>query len=694
VSGRQQWYRIATDVGGTFTDLVLEGDEIAGRRLYKRPTTPDDPIVGLLDAVEVAATDLGVSPTELLMRTEIFIHGTTRATNAVVMQRTARTALLCTQGHPDTLLWREGGGRRAPLDYSQEFPDPYIPRSLTVEIEERIGWDGTVLAELNETAARQAVRALAGKGVEAIAVCLLWSIANPSHELRLGRIVSEELDGVPCTLSHLLNPTIREYRRASSAAIDASLKPLMSSYLNELADRLADSGFAGQLFILTSGGGLLDVDEIAAAPIHTIGSGPSAAPVAGLHYSRLDARTDTAIVADAGGTTFDISLLRRGQLPWTRETRVGDFPGYITGFPSVDVRSIGAGGGSIASVDDEGLLHVGPASAGAIPGPAAYGLGGTDATVTDSCVLLGYIDPEYFLGGDMALRADLAEAAVGAVAMRLGLDVRAAAAAIYELAIERMTLGIEDITVSQGIDPRGSVLIAGGGGGGLYGAAIASSLGIPTVIVPEAAPALSATGALLSDLKRTRAKLGFMRTTQFSAARAEAILAELRAECRAFIERSGRIGSIGFSVEARYENQHWEIEVPLPDDGFAGTNALETFVSDFHHRHRELFAHADEASTPEIITWRAEARVAIRNGGADVPAIVRDRGDRRMGIAFFPGFGACNVSVCNWQSLALGETVEGPTLIEARTTTVVVPPQAVATRAASGSLVLDIASRG
>ena len=400
--------RFAVDTGGTFTDLVVEDD---GRfHLYKAATTPDDPAQGVLDVFEIAAGDLGTDRRLLLGRCELFVHGTTRATNAILTGATARTAFLTTGGHPDILLFREGG-RTDIFDWSRPYPEPYIPRSLTHEVPERIGADGEIVRALDEEVAAEIVERLADAEVEAVAICLLWSTVNPKHERELGALLERLLPDVAYTLSHALNPAIREYRRASATAIDASLKPVMTSYLRGLAQRLSDAGLNpdSRLLLVTSSGGLVDGDDMAERPILSIGSGPAMSPVAGREYARAEAAAETIVVTDAGGTSYDVSVVRRGRIPLTRETWLGDaFFGHMTGFPSIDVRSIGAGGGSLARVDSGGLLHVGPDSAGAEPGPACYGRGGARPTVTDAALVLGYIDPGYFLGGAMQLDGEAA----------------------------------------------------------------------------------------------------------------------------------------------------------------------------------------------------------------------------------------------------------------------------------------------
>jgi N-methylhydantoinase A len=687
-------YRIGVDTGGTFTDLVLEGLG-DGLRFYKRPTTPDDPIRGLLDVVGAAAADLGIAAADLLGHTTTLIHGTTRATNAIVEGKTARTAFLTTAGHRDILVIREGGGRATPLDYTQRYPDPYVPRALTFEVPERIGADGSVRRPLDEPGTVAILERLRDLGVEAVGVCLLWSIVNPEHEERVGRLLDEHLPGVPYTLSHRLNPTVREYRRASSTVIDASLRPLMSRYIGDLDERLRDNGFGGRLLILTSAGGVLDAKDVWDTPIHSIGSGPAAAPVAGRHFASVDAGSDYAIVTDAGGTTYDVSLIRRGKIPWTRETIVGHSQhGYITGFPSVDVKSIGAGGGSIGWVDRGGLLHVGPESAGADPGPVCWGRGGTRPTVTDACVVLGYIDPAYFLGGQMAIDADAAaEAVMREVGDPLGLGLEQAAAAILNLACERMVTAIEEITLNQGLDPREAVTIGGGGGAGLYAVAIARRLGSRTVVVPAVSAALSAAGALLSDLTQDLRATELVTTASFDHETANRTLAELSERARDFIEGPGAGSAeseVTFSVEARYPDQVWEIEVPLERGRFDGEADVDALRQSFHRVHDDLFAFSDRDSEVEVVSWRAHVRCALRGGDAISTTVSGGREPQESSRqVFFAETGATTAAVSRFESLGVGERLDGPAIVESPVTTIVVPPGASVERLASGSLAID-----
>ncbi|MEZ5666007.1 MAG: hydantoinase/oxoprolinase family protein [Alphaproteobacteria bacterium] len=682
--------RFACDTGGTFTDLLVE-DAAGALRMVKAPTTPDDPVRGVLDSLAAAADELGLGLADLLGRGELFIHGTTHAINAIVTGRTARTAFLTTEGHPDILVFREGG-RSEPFNFTVPYPEPYIPKALTFEIPERIMGDGAVRTPLDEAAVMAVIARLRDLRVEAVGVCLLWSIVNPDHEERVGRLLAEHLPGVPVTLSHRVNPSLREYRRASATCLDASLKPLMGAYMRDLEGRLRAAGFAGRVLIITSQGGVMDAATVAEAPVHLINSGPSMAPVAGRHFAALDSKAETAIVADTGGTTFDVSVVRRGHIPRTRETWIGQpFRGHMTGLPSVDVKSIGAGGGSIAWVDPAGLLHVGPDSAGAVPGPACYGRGGTRPTLSDAALVLGHIDPAYFLGGGIPLDTAAAEAAIAAdVARPLGLDLHAAAAAVVALATENMVQAIMDITVNQGIDAGEAVLIGGGGAAGLNACAIGRRLGCAEVVLPDVGAALSAAGALASDLSAEYRRTFYAHTGRFDFDGVNAVLAGLAAQARAFAADAGRgarATELQFFMEARYPDQVWEIEVPLRRARFAAGDDVADLEADFNRAHEEQFAVADEGSRIEIVSWSVLVRCRLRDselgrlaaaGGGAI------RHDRRP--AYFAGHGLLDAAVLEFDAMTPGERVAGPAIVESPVTTIVVDPGATCQRLPSGSL--------
>jgi N-methylhydantoinase A len=685
--------RFAVDTGGTFTDLVV--DDGSGKlSLHKSPTTPDDPIRGVLDVLELAASERRMSRGDLLARGELLIHGTTRAINAILTGGTAKTAFLTTAGHPDVLLYREGG-RPEPFNFTRAYPEPYVTRALTFQVPERVGADGSVIKPVDEAAVVRITEQLATEDVEAVAVCLLWSILNPTHELRVGELLADHLPGIPFTLSHQLNPSLREYRRASSAAIDASLKPVMTDYLTGLEARLADAGFRGRLLVVTSAGGVLDGATVGASPIHTIGSGPAMAPVAGRHFAQVDAGTSTAVVADTGGTSFDVSLVRRGRIPWTRDTWLGaPYFGHMTGFPSVDVKSIGAGGGSIAWVDEGGLLHVGPQSAGAVPGPACYGQGGKFPTVTDSCVALGYLDPDFFLGGAIRLdRARACEAIELHVAGPLQLDVTEAAAAILRLTTEHMVRAIEEITLNQGVDPSGAILVGGGGAAGFNAVAIARQLGCSSVVIPAVGAVLSAAGALMSDLVADFAAAFFTTSTAFDFSRVNAVLDSLEARCQEFADGPGASAiesTFEFTAEARYPHQIWELEVPVPVARFDTAEDVEELRETFHSVHADVFAIADRASPIEIIGWRARVRSRLSSSEPPVttsrPSSPQPRSARR---AHFPGIGIVEATVLRADEIEPGVVIRGPAIYESASTTVVVDADASVIRTASGSLLIN-----
>ncbi len=685
--------RLAIDTGGTFTDLVIEDD--SGVHVHKSPTTPDDPVRGILDVLQVAAESRGVELQDFLAHGEILVHGTTRAVNAIITGATAKTAFLTTDGHPDVLVFREGG-RTRPFDHDRAYPEPYVPRALTFEVPERIGSEGEIVRPLDEERTREVLQRVGHAGTEAIGVCLLWSTMNPAHELRVGELIEQELPGMPYTLSHELNPSLREYRRASSTVIDASLKPVMTEYLNGLERRLREAGFPGRVLMLTSGAGVKDVASVAAQPIHSINSGPAMAPVAGRFFAHLDGQTDTAIIADTGGTTYDVSLVRRGTIPTTRETWLGDpYFGHMTGFPSVDIKSIGAGGGSIAWVDDGGLLHVGPQSAGAVPGPVAYGRGGVQPTVTDASLVLGHLDPEYFLGGRMALDVQAARRAIAQhIAAPLELDVDAAAAGVLALATDQMVMAIKEITVNQGVDPAGAVLVGGGGAAGLNSVAIATHLGCRVLVIPEVGAALSAAGGLMSDLTADHAVTFVTTTESFEFEKANDLLAELGARCNAFIAESGTTAaesSVVYSAEARYPHQVWELEIPLPAGRFRDERDVEDLRQAFHATHREVFGVDQPTAHVELLALRA--RVSCRLRSEDAPRLHRDAAlhdelpNRRM---YFPTLGRVDARVVHLDGLAPGKPVVGPAVIESPFTTVVIDPGNSAERLTSGSLVVEI----
>ena len=650
-------FRISVDTGGTFTDVVV-ADEAGTLHLAKAPTDLERAFQSIADGLEQLAPELGVTVGELLARTDVFTYGTTRATNAIVEGRTARTAFFTTEGFPDVLLLREGGKlepfRQLP------YPPPYVPRYLTFEIRERIDSEGDVFVELDEESVLTAIAEARRLGTEAVAVCLIWSIVNPAHELRVGELLAREWPDVPFTLSHQLNPIIREYRRASSTAIDASLKPLMQAYLRTLEQDLRNAGLRGHIFVATSFGGAWRPEEVTERPIYSIGSGPSMAPVAALTYSKAETSDRDLIVCDTGGTTFDVGLVTAGEINYSAENWLGGrWIGHITGIRAVDVKSIGAGGGSIVWIDPGGLLRVGPRSAGADPGPACYGHGGSEATITDAAVVLGWIDPDYFLGGRLPLEADAAHAAVErAVAGPLGLGVHEAAQAALTIASENIVGAIREITIAQGIDPREVTLVAGGGASGLNIVPIARELGCRRVLLPSMASALSACGALFADIVSEFSRSRYEETRSLDRDAVNQALAEVDARADAFLTGLGGLPVTEtrkhFFVEARYRAQVWELDVPV-STRLESDEDVRAVEEAFHATHERIFAVREPGQYLECLLWKARATAVLEKPELQPREPAGGRG-RRLGSveAYFKETGLAPVPRYDGAALPAG----------------------------------------
>jgi len=677
-------YRIGIDTGGTFTDVVV-GNASGILSVGKALTTRERISRGILEGLAVAAAPLGLDAGALLQQTAIFIYGSTRATNAILEGKIARTALLVTEGFPDILVRREGG-KTNPWDYTQEYPEPYVPRHLTFEIPERIGAEGQVLVPFDAAAAQSVMSRLRAQRIEAVAACLLWSIANPRHELELARIIERELPGVPYTLSHQVNPIAREYRRASSAAIDASLKPLMQRHLREMDADLRAAGLAGELLPAISLGGVMHIEGVIERPIHMVRSGPSLAPILGQVTGLAETGATEVIVCDTGGTSFDVSLVRNGRPVFGRDTWLGPrYVGHLTGLSSVDARSIGSGGGSIARVDAGGLLCVGPESAGADPGPACYGRGGTQPTTTDAALLLGYLDPEYFNGGRMRLDLVASRRAIEPLAAQLGKSAEDTATGILTVASEHMVAAIKEITINEGVDPRDSLLLAGGGAAGLNIVPIARELGCTRVLLPRMAGALSACGAQFTDIVTEFSHSHLTASGSFAFTEVNRVLAELEASMDGFAEGLRKRGVQRFRsayfVEARYRYQVWELEVPLPGSRLQGSGQLDAIVRAFHRLHETIFAVSEENQEIEFIQWKGRVTGELdRPPLKPLPLTSRSTPEpQRHAAAYFAGSGSVSAAHFRGADLKPGMKVSGPALIVEPITTIVLYPDSSAT---------------
>ena len=668
-------YQVCIDIGGTFTDCVVSN--AAGEvRIFKARSTPGSFERGFLDVLALAAKHYGFDLSSFLGQVERIVHGTTVSTNALVEGKVASVGFITNRGFPDILTLREGPRKRA-FEWRLDFPAPFVPPNRTATVGGRIGALGQEIEPLDEASVAAAIQRLRQAGAEAIGVCLMWSIINGAHERRVGELIRAAWPGVPVTLSHELNPIPREYRRAISTVIDASLHSIVSGYVGVLSRVLAENGFARDLLVGNCVGGMMPPAEIIAKPIYSVMSGPTLAPIAARHL------TDHAdvIVIDMGGTTFDVSAIRGGNLIVTPEAMIGR---DMLGIPKVDVRSVGAGGGSIARVDVGGLLRVGPESAGAQPGPACYGAGGSEPTVTDANVVLGIIDPDYFLGGRIRLDRTAAETAVGRIAKSLGVGLIEAAYAIHTTSNHNMITAIEDITVREGINPRDSYLVSGGGATACHIGEMAGILGIDRFMIPRFAAGLSAFGGLISELRWGETATLHTDNRRFAAQAVAELLTELRRRGEAFLARAGvpeNDRRFEYVYQGRYEYQSWEIEVPFELGGGVGPD-LDRLVAAFHAMHERVYSIKAETDTVEFTTWRVQAvgrnplgeRLADSVWPAQVGPLV-PKGRRPVYLQAKGGMR--EVAVFDGNLIGAGARIEGPAVVEFETfTTLLLPGQA------------------
>lgn len=672
-SGDRTTYRIAVDTGGTFTDVVV-GASTGDIALGKALTTYDRVFTGFEAAVRRAAESVGWSGEVVLRNADVIVYGTTHATNAVLTGRVAKTALLTTRGFADTLLLREGG-RRDAFDSRAAYPPPYIPRSLTFEVNERISAQGEVVVPLDEEQVCEILHGLADQGIEAVAVSCLWSIMNDAHERRIAELIEEFLPGVPYTLSNRANPTIREYRRSSAASIDASLKPLMADHLGNLRSDLVGFGFSGDLLVVTSEGAVLDVVDVLDRPVLLLNSGPSMAPLVG---AAAAPDHETVVVCDMGGTTFDVSLVEKGVVRHTREAWLGEpFVGHLTGLSSVAVSSIGAGGGSIAWIDGGGLLRVGPQSARSTPGPAAYARGGEEPTVTDACVVLGYLDTEGFEGG-FTLDRDAAVRAIDSrISSSLKMDTLQAAQAILDVSANHMATAIRQAALEHGVDPRGALIVAGGGAGAMVAAAIGILLEADTVLIPATAGVLAAYGAHHAPIATEFLSPLHNDTRAFDPESAERALAELAAKAQRFADRfegTGATAEFTYFVDARYPGQAWDLRVHLDVAPDAGDKAAALIEQAFHEEHDRRNGTHDSASRVEIISWGVRVEIP-RPERLNDTATITDGGQSHRTDPIVFGGKTYEAKRFRGGTLGPGDKVPGPAVIDQPTTTIVVPPE-------------------
>lgn len=684
---------LGVDIGGTFTDFLLV-DLDSGRQLaHKSPSTPSDPSEGFLLGMAEIEERLELDPGELLSRTRMIVHGTTVATNAVLTGRGARTGLITTNGFRDILEMRRGVRSRDHLyDNKHMAPRPLVRRARRLGVSERVDVDGSVLTPLDEDAVRSATRQLVADGVEAIAICFMHSYAEPTHERRALELAREVAEDAFVSASFEVLPQIRLYERVSTTVMNAYVGPVVERYIRRLTGRLAERGFAGTLLVMQSNGGVAAPAVIEQLPASTALSGPAAGPVAALRSVRHLGLAD-CILVEMGGTSFDASLVNDGEVQVTRE---GQINGQALSLPMTEIHTIGAGGGSIASVDEGGLLQVGPRSAGADPGPAAYGRGGAEPTVTDANVLLGYIDPACFLGGSMQLQRDRAEEAIATrIAEPLGISTLEAAAGIVEVVTLKMAAGTKDITVRRGFDPRELPLVVGGGAGPLHAAEIARELGISTVVVPRRSAVLCASGMLMADLRHDYARGFHRRWTPAEGPEAARVLRELIEHGRDTLRVEGvDDGDVeaAVSLDLRYAGQHHEVSVDIPLDDLIAVGADDPVAGALHARHRQLYGFANERADIEVLTVRATVR-GRRDGLADVgdPVPTQPGGAHKGQRPAWSSVRRALVdfNVYDGALLAMGERLDDPSIVETATTTILIPEGFALRVDSSGDFVIE-----
>ncbi|HEY5900570.1 MAG TPA: hydantoinase/oxoprolinase family protein, partial [Burkholderiales bacterium] len=606
--------RIGIDVGGTFTDFVLLDDATGASRTYKCLTTPRDPAQAIIDGLAALEREVPGCTKSL----EELIHGTTLVINAIIERKGARTGLLTTRGFRDVLeLGREI--RYAAYDPFAQMPEPLVPRERRLEVDERLRADGSVLQPLDESQAREVVKKVKALGAESVAVCLLNSFENPQHELALKRMLAEELPGVPVSISYEVLPQIREYERTSTTVTNAYVKPLTESYLRKLRERLAALGFRGRLFIMLSSGGVTSAETAAEFPVRIIESGPTAAVIAGQYYSHLFDCPEM-FCFDMGGTTAKSCLIQNGVAGVVPSFEVGRVQRFQKGsgltiqVPVVDLMEIGAGGGSIARVSRLGTLQVGPESSGAEPGPICYGRGGTEPTVTDADLLLGYLDAKYFLGGTMQL--DLAAARRGIeerIANPLGVRFIDALWGIHDLINETMAAAAKTHIAERGGNPQLVTVAAFGGAGPVHAYGLASKLGAPRLIVPPNAGVGSALGFFTAprafDLVRSH-KVPFA-TANFG--ELENLFQELEREGERTLRKAGAEGAIecSRSVEARFIGQGSETNLAVPPGDFSKLDAAE-LRRRFDETYARLYGRTYPESPVEFVNFRVRASLPVK----------------------------------------------------------------------------------
>jgi N-methylhydantoinase A len=691
-------YALGIDIGGTFTDLVVYDGETGRQWSRKVLTTHDDPARAVAAGVGALLREGGLEPARFTR----VVHATTLFTNALIERKGARTGLLTTAGFADTL--EIGRERKYELyDLAITKPEPLVPRDLRLEVAERMSADGRVRRRLGARDVAVRARRLVEAGAESIAIVFLHAYANPRHEAEAARIVARLFPRLAVTASHEVAPEIREFERASTTAANAYIKPLAQRYLEAMGRRLAEAGIPAPLLLMLSSGGLTHVAEAERAPVRMLESGPAAGAIAAAFFGRDDA-DGNVLAFDMGGTTAKLSLVDAGE-PLTaysfeaaRQRRFVEGSGLPIRISTIELIEIGAGGGSIASVDEIGLLKVGPRSAGSLPGPAAYGLGGHEATVTDADFLLGYLNPDYFAGGEVKVDLGAARAAVDRLAARVGLPATQVAWGIHDVVNESMASAARVHIAERGRDPRNYALLCTGGAGPVHAWSVARKLGLGRVVCPPSAGVASALGLLVAPARVDRVATVGLRLDEGSVGELEAAFRRLEDEARAVMADTGlplERATIQRLADGRFLGQGFDLVVTLPAGPYAETREDRArLTAAFESAYREKFALTPPGVPVEFLNIRVAVRAPVAGSGVVLEgrrggdASAARKGERPV---YFPDAGGfVPTSVYDRYRLGVGDALSGPAVVEEEGSTLVVGPGAGARVAPSGNIVMTL----
>ena len=693
--------RIAVDIGGTFTDAVVVDEESGTTRVLKVLSTPSDPSRGFLHVIDRILEDGAVLPADVAY----VVHATTVATNAIIEGKGARTGMILTKGFGD-LMEIQRQVRPTLYDLDFEKTPPLVPRTLCVEVAERLDYAGRVLQPLRLSDVDAAVELFRESDVESIAVCLLHSYANPEHEHAIAARIRARLPGVSLSLSSEISPEFREYIRASTTAINAKIRPIVADYLDRIDRELTTRGLPGEILVMQSNGGVLTFEAAREKPVYMVESGPAAGVIFAA-YIGAEIGEANVLSFDMGGTTAKAGLIRDGQPQITREFEVGAVAsagtggrtkasGYPIRTPVVDLVEIGAGGGSIAWVDSGGVLRVGPHSAGAEPGPACYGRSGKHPTVTDANLVLGRLNPDYFLGGSISLYRDAAWKAIEVhCADALGLEVVEVAHGIVEIANTAMTNALRVISIQRGFDPREFALVGFGGAGPVHINRLADELGVRVAVIPVNAGVAAALGLLVTDLRHESSVTSIVSAATAEVDSVNALLASLKASGEQLLDRDGvRRGecTFEFEVDARYVGQSHELPVRIPEVPLVGAKSLDEIERAFHNEHARAYGRAAEGEPVELVNFRVAAIGAIPKpalGRAPIPPLGR-AGLRKAErpVYFGEAAGFVETPVYDRYRMTPDDLIVGPAILEEIESTIVVHPGYQAATDVHGNVLL------